>query len=141
MSGRILLDTNIVIAIFVRDAAVLDQLQTAQEVFVPSIVLGELYYGALNSTRSAQNIARLEAFRAASAVVDCNAETSVYYGDLKFALKQNGTPIPENDIWIAAIPGAWLDRPCCASGGSRGSHFWASSVECACSWYTKAAVF
>ena len=103
MGGRILLDTNIVIAIFAGDAAVLEQLQTAQEVFLPSIVLGELYYGALNSTRSAQNIARLEAFRAASAVVGCNAETSVYYGDVKFALKQNGTPIPENDIWIAAL--------------------------------------
>ena len=103
MDGRILLDTNIVIAIFARDAAVLKQLQTAQEVFVPSIVLGELYYGALNSTHSTQNIARLEAFSAACAVVDCNAETSVYYGDVKFMLKKKGTPIPENDIWIAAL--------------------------------------
>lgn len=46
MRGRYLLDTNIVIALFGEDAAVLQRLTDAQEVFLCSIVLGELHYGA-----------------------------------------------------------------------------------------------
>ena len=45
MNGEVLLDTNIVIALFARDAAVQAALQQAAGVFVPSIVIGELYYG------------------------------------------------------------------------------------------------
>ena len=43
MSGRCLLDTNIVIAIFAEESAVLQRLSEAQDVFLPAIVLGELY--------------------------------------------------------------------------------------------------
>ena len=49
MSGRFLLDTNIVIAIFAKDSGVVDHLAQATEVFVPSIVLGELFYSARKS--------------------------------------------------------------------------------------------
>jgi len=59
MNGRFLLDTNIVIAIFANDASVMESLETASEVFVPIIVLGELYYGAQKSSKVAQNIARI----------------------------------------------------------------------------------
>lgn len=44
MSGRFLLDTNVVIALFAGDAAVQQHLEQAEEVFVPGIVLGELYF-------------------------------------------------------------------------------------------------
>ncbi len=53
-SLRFLLDTNIVIALFAQEAAVLQQLSRALEVFVPSIVLGELYYGAEKSSNAAR---------------------------------------------------------------------------------------
>lgn len=46
MSGRFLLDTNIVIALFADEAIVKSNLVQANEVFVPSIVIGELCYGA-----------------------------------------------------------------------------------------------
>lgn len=46
MSGRYLLDTNIVIALFADEAVVTERLGEAAEVFIPSVVLGELYYGA-----------------------------------------------------------------------------------------------
>ena len=49
MNGMILLDTNIVIALFAKDAFVQDRLAQSDEVFVPSIVVGELYYGARKS--------------------------------------------------------------------------------------------
>jgi predicted nucleic acid-binding protein len=50
MNGRYLLDTNIVIALFANDAAVIDHLRLAQAIFIPSIVVGELYFGAYRST-------------------------------------------------------------------------------------------
>ncbi len=103
MPGRYLLDTNIVIALFAGDTSVLDQLQAAEEVFVPSIVLGELYYGARRSQRVQENLIRLETFAAANSVLDCDHATAHVYGEIKDDLRQSGRPIPENDIWIAAI--------------------------------------
>ncbi|MCU0526885.1 MAG: PIN domain-containing protein [Elainella sp. Prado103] len=51
MSGRFLLDTNIVIALFADEAIVKENLAQAGEVFIPSIVIGELCYGARKSMR------------------------------------------------------------------------------------------
>ena len=102
MSGRVLLDTNIVIALFASDQTVISNLANAQEVFIASTVIGELYYGAENSSRAAENIARIDALVQSSAVLRCDSFTAKTYGQIKRQLKLNGTPIPENDIWIAA---------------------------------------
>ncbi len=51
MNGDYLLDTNIVIALFANDPAVRDHLKKSSPVLVPSIVIGELYYGARKSDR------------------------------------------------------------------------------------------
>ena len=103
MSGRFLLDTNIVIAIFAEEPAVLERLAAAEEVFVPAVVLGELYYGARKAARSETNIARIDEFAAAAAVLGCDATTAYQYGRIKNDLRAKGRPIPENDIWIAAV--------------------------------------
>ncbi|MBC7911224.1 MAG: type II toxin-antitoxin system VapC family toxin [Pyrinomonadaceae bacterium] len=103
MNGRYLLDTNIVIAIFADETAVRQQLAGAGEVFVPSIALGELYYGAHKSARVASNIARVDEFAANNTVLVCDTETSRLYGNIKSELRAKGRPIPENDIWIAAV--------------------------------------
>ena len=68
MAGSYLLDTNIVIALFAGDAAVMEGLDRADEVFVPSIVLGELFYGALRSGNARDNLGRIEEFVLNSAV-------------------------------------------------------------------------
>jgi tRNA(fMet)-specific endonuclease VapC len=103
MSGRFLLDTNIVIALWANDATVTHPLTTASEVFVPIIVLGELYYGARKSAWSAKNIARIDDFAARSRILLCNLTTAQQYGEIKNALRAKGRPIPENDLWIAAL--------------------------------------
>ncbi len=103
MNGRFLLDTNIVIAIFAKDPSVLDHLAQAAEVFVSSIVLGELFYGAAKSSQAHANIARIEEFAAGTVVLACDAATARDYGRIKNDLRIRGRPIPENDIWIAAI--------------------------------------
>ena len=102
MSGRVLLDTNIVIALFAKEAVVQQRLAEADEAFVSSIVLGELYYGAQKSSRVEANIARVNTFAAANAILVCDTATAQYYGALKNHLRAKGQPIPENDIWIAA---------------------------------------
>ena len=103
MNGRFLLDTNIVIALFAEDTSVQKGIMEAEQVFLPSIVLGELYYGAAKSLRTEENISRVDEFAAMSAVLGPNTATAKEYGDIKNALRNKGCPIPENDIWIAAI--------------------------------------
>ena len=103
MNGRFLLDTNIVIAIFSNDNLVMEPLEMVEEVFVPIIVLGELYYGAKKSNKVERNVTRIIEFAQSCSVLICDTETSRQYGDIKNLLRAKGRPIPENDIWIAAI--------------------------------------
>ncbi len=103
MNGRVLLDTNIVIALFARDETVLRELSNAASVFVPSIVVGELFYGAYRSRRFDENVTRVDEFVSRSAVLTCGAVTARRYAQIKNRLREAGRPIPENDIWIAAV--------------------------------------
>lgn len=102
MNGRYLLDTNIIIALFADDQAVKDNLERVDEAFVSNIVLGELYYGARNSTKVDENIQRIEDFSSAISVIHNNQDTARQYGQIKTVLRTKGRPIPENDIWLAA---------------------------------------
>ena len=103
MSGRVLLDTNIVIAIFAEESPVLEHVAAAEEVFVPAVALGELYYGARKSGRAEANMVRIDEFAAAAAILGCDAGTAQQYGRIKNDLRVKGRPIPENDIWIGAV--------------------------------------
>jgi len=103
VSGSVLLDTNIVIGLLAKDQAVLARLSESARVFIPSIVVGELYFGAYKSTQPKGNVHRIEELVAASAVLVCDATTAEYYGRIKKALRDKGQPLPENDIWNAAL--------------------------------------
>lgn len=102
MNGRYLLDTNIIIALFADEESVKERIGASGELFVSSVVLGELYFGANKSQRVAGNTARIDEFAARSIVVGCDTDTARRYGVVKDRLRQKGRPIPENDIWIAA---------------------------------------
>lgn len=103
MNGRVLLDTPIVIALFANESTIREHLALASEVFVSTIVLGELYYGARKSARVDANLARIDEFSSSTTVLACENETAKKYGQIKQSLKVKGKPIPENDIWIAAV--------------------------------------
>ena len=103
MSGKYFLDTNIVIALFADDALVKENLAKTEEIFIPSVVIGELFYGAHKSARAKENLARIDEFASHNIVLGCDTETARVYGEIKDALRIKGHPIPENDIWIAAI--------------------------------------
>lgn len=78
-------------------------LDQAPEVFVPAIVFGELFFGAAKSSRPHENSARLEEFAVGRIILPCDLQVAREYGRLKQDLRAKGKPIPENDIWIAAL--------------------------------------
>ncbi len=83
MSGRFLLDTNIVIALFQGDISVQEKLAKAEQVLVSSTVIGELYYGAYRSGQVTTNLTRIEEFVASNTVLVCDLVTSQFYGQIK----------------------------------------------------------
>jgi tRNA(fMet)-specific endonuclease VapC len=67
------------------------------------LVQSPIYYGANKSSRSQANIARIDEFAAENQVLAVDGQTARHYGEVKHALHIKGKPIPENDIWIAAL--------------------------------------
>ena len=103
MNGRVLLDTNIVIAFFAQESVVLQNMQSVEKFFIPSVVLGELYFGARKSGRSNQNLKRIDELAMKTSILNCDEWTAQEYGQIKDELRRKGRPIPANDIWIAAV--------------------------------------
>jgi tRNA(fMet)-specific endonuclease VapC len=103
MNGRYLLDTNIIISLFAKDSQIHNRLSMAEEVFVPCVAVGELYFGAYKSLKQEENLARVEEFALNNTVLPCDTGIAKKYGDIKSRLKEKGLPVPDNDIWIAAI--------------------------------------
>lgn len=103
MPAEYLLDTNIVIALRRADRQVLAHVAIVERIWLCSIVLGELYRGAFNSARMITNMAYLDLVAASNTILPCDAATARLYGEIKQSLIRKGRPIPENDIWIAAI--------------------------------------
>lgn len=102
-SGKYLLDTNIVIAMFADEETIQEKRQKADKVFLPSPVVGELCYGARKSSRPMENLTRVNRLIQDFRVIPCNLETAQWFGIIKDRLRRKGTLIPDNDIWIAAI--------------------------------------
>jgi tRNA(fMet)-specific endonuclease VapC len=103
MNGSFLLDTNIVVAFFRLEASIQNRLAQAGLVYVSSVVLGELYFGAYKSNLQQKNMIQISTFVANSNVLYCNIDTARQYGLIKQQLQDKGRPIPDNDIWIAAV--------------------------------------
>jgi tRNA(fMet)-specific endonuclease VapC len=102
MNGsRVLLDTNIVASYFNQEISLQPHFADAI-IYVPSIVIGELYFGAYHSQRVMANVNRITEFVALNTVLNCDVEVADQYGKIRLNLKIKGRPIPENDIWIAA---------------------------------------
>jgi len=100
----ILLDTN-AYSDWRRSGRWNEIIATASEVLMPAIVLGELRYGFIGSTLAEENERKLADFLRHSVVclIEVGDSTSRAYAVLKHFLRSAGTPIPENDIWIAAL--------------------------------------
>jgi tRNA(fMet)-specific endonuclease VapC len=101
---KVLIDTNAYSALLSGDGRVLDALAGAEQVGMSVFVLGELYSGFKGGSREKENKARLAAFSNRPTVMrlDATDETAQVFGEVKHHLRTTGTPLPINDVWIAA---------------------------------------
>ncbi len=103
MSGNSLaLDSSVAIALLKGQAGALLS-QPVGEILLPVPVIGELRYGALNSSRSTENLATVERLVSRCRALEITATTAATYARLRLRLRQKGKPVPENDLWIAAL--------------------------------------
>lgn len=100
---KVALDTNVVIEIMRGNSKVIQQIEDFQLFCVPVTVCGELLFGVLNSPKSDTEIQKYHRFMATTEVLEVNIGVVENYAKIRYSLKQKGRPIPENDIWIAAI--------------------------------------
>jgi tRNA(fMet)-specific endonuclease VapC len=101
---RRFLDTNAYVALKRGDARIEDFVRTSETLFVSVVVLGELYFGFHDGSRFRENVTELERFLEHPFVKRAflNAASADRFGRIATTLKRAGTPIPTNDIWIAA---------------------------------------
>ena len=101
---RLVLDSNALISLFDGDASVADAMSQAETVLIPAVVLGEVRL-ELDGTRRAREaetaLARL-LDRPNVEVLPVTEETASFFVTIMRLLKKNGTPIPTDDVWIAA---------------------------------------
>ena len=102
-NGRLAVDTNAVIAYREGIPAVCNLLEEADTILLPVIVFGELLYGAVNSTRPHDNEKAVRVFLAQSVLIPVDESMAARYATVRLQLKKKGHPIPENDIWVAAL--------------------------------------
>ncbi len=101
---KLILDTNAYIGFKLDYAELVEYLVRANSIFVSPIVLGELMFGFRDGEKFDKNTEELNQFLAHPAVeiISITEITSDRYSRIAAKLKQQGTPIPSNDIWIAA---------------------------------------
>jgi tRNA(fMet)-specific endonuclease VapC len=104
MTGnRHLLDTSIVVHFFKKNEQITKRLDELSEVFISTVAIGELYYGAYCSSAPEKHIIMIEDFLQQCKIISIDKQCSITYGKIKAQLKAKGKPFPENDIWIASV--------------------------------------
>ena len=104
MSGnRIVLDTNAVITLIVGEEPLKRIVRRYENLLLPVIVIGELVYGAEKSAKPELNFERIRLFKSGCEVLAVNEATAHRFGVTRNLLRSKGKPIPDNDLWIAAL--------------------------------------
>jgi tRNA(fMet)-specific endonuclease VapC len=102
-TGNVLLDTSVVIPYLKGDASIRQQIQALPVLYLPMTVVGELYCGAYASRHHARVLQEIRSFFDSVVMLGQSEKTAECYGRIRAELAKAGTPIPENDIWIAAL--------------------------------------
>lgn len=97
------LDTSVVIRHFRRDPPVTAQMDAADALFLPAVALGELYHGAFRGRQREKELRWIEELLPAVTVLGITAKTAEIFGQIGAELALAGTPIPTNDVWVAAL--------------------------------------
>ena len=102
---RVALDTNRLTDLFQGDAALAERLGLCDEVWIPLVVLAEIKAGFLGGNRRHRNEVLLRKLlsKTTVGVLLPDRETAEHYARLFVQLKRAGAPVPDNDLWIAAL--------------------------------------
>jgi tRNA(fMet)-specific endonuclease VapC len=102
---RVALDTNRLTDLFRGDKELAERLATCDEIWIPLIVLGEIKAGFQGGAQRGRNEALLNRFlvKPTVGVLLPGRETAEHYARVFVQLKRAGTPVPDNDLWIAAL--------------------------------------
>ena len=98
-----ILDTNALSAWAEGLAAVEAPMRSARRLVVPSIVLGEYYFGIRQSSQRRRYEDWLRRYLPLADIALVTHATAGEYADVRLELKRSGNPIPSNDTWIAAL--------------------------------------
>lgn len=98
-----ILDTNGLSALAEGEPTLDSILREAAHVAIPVIVLGEYRYGISHSRYRKHYERWLSEYLSSFRILDVDERTTVFYSAVRTELKKAGTPIPSNDIWIAAL--------------------------------------
>lgn len=99
----LILDTNALSAIAEGERKAAKQFSRAARVAIPVIVLGEYRFGIAHSRHQREYENWLEEMVSVCDVLEVSEETAIWYAELRGQLKESGTPIRSNDVWIAAL--------------------------------------
>jgi tRNA(fMet)-specific endonuclease VapC len=99
----LILDTNAVSALFAGDPSIPGVLDAEEQHHLPVIVIGEYRYGLSRSRHRGRLGRLLDLLILESIVLPLDVETAHCYATLREDLRRGGRPIPENDIWVAAL--------------------------------------
>jgi len=102
---KLALDTNRYTDLCRGDVSVVEMVELADEVWLPFIVLGELRAGFAVGSQGPRNEAVLRRFllKSGVSVLYADEQTTHHYSAIYRQLRKQGTPIPTNDMWIAAL--------------------------------------
>jgi tRNA(fMet)-specific endonuclease VapC len=102
---KLVLDTNIYVDFAEGASETVDFIATyGESLFLPSIVLGELHYGFMKGQRQQMNERKLQQFisRLKVEIIPVDKDVARKYASIYLSLRNKGTMIPINDVWIAA---------------------------------------
>lgn len=102
---RVALDTNRYVDLCKGLTETVALLETAVEILLPFVVLGELRAGFAHGRRTAENERLLRRFlmKDGVRVLYADDQTTQHYAAVYSQLRKQGTPIPTNDMWLAAL--------------------------------------
>jgi predicted nucleic acid-binding protein len=98
-----LLDTNALSALAAADETLIQAIERVPRLCVTIISLGEYSYGIKQSRHETELTRWLDVFLHRADILYLGRETLPHYADVRRQLKKDGTPIPANDCWIAAL--------------------------------------
>jgi predicted nucleic acid-binding protein len=98
-----ILDTNAISAWWSGEETLRPVLESASALELPVPALAEFRFGILKSRLKERMLPWLVGVQSANRVLGIDAETTRHYADIRLELQNASTPIPMNDLWIAAI--------------------------------------